>query len=162
MGLERILTDVSKAISILAKKPTPVSGFREAKEVSASDTLSSLILDCMNCPDSLEKDIYIMAAVALSVFHSDGIFSPDEEVMIDEFLQNLNMASFSPDLSEKIASLKMNPPGFAGIMEMVKTISRDKWPVIDKIINISVHADSVITEQEIEYLRLWNEIYKPE
>ncbi|SJN59420.1 hypothetical protein VR7878_03412 [Vibrio ruber DSM 16370] len=101
--------------------------------------------------------IYAMEAVALAVAHCDGSFCDDERTQIDEFIAGVAFGSLPDEIKQKLTEIYESPLNIREAFELVKRADLD-LELVDEIIDVVVHADGHVHENESAFIQAWNEL----
>ncbi|HHC6518404.1 TPA: hypothetical protein ACN36E_000509 [Vibrio parahaemolyticus] len=101
--------------------------------------------------------IYAMEAVALAVAHCDGSFCDDERKQIDEFIAGVASSSLPNEIKQKLTDMYESPLNIREAFELVKRTDLD-LELVDEIIDVVIHADDHVHENESAFIQAWNEM----
>ncbi|EHR1002104.1 TerB family tellurite resistance protein [Vibrio parahaemolyticus] len=101
--------------------------------------------------------IYAMEAVALAVAHCDGSFCDDERKQIDEFIAGVASSSLPNEIKQKLTDMYESPLNIREAFELVKRADLD-LELVDEIIDVVIHADDHVHENESAFIQAWNEM----
>ncbi|EGR0942957.1 TerB family tellurite resistance protein [Vibrio cholerae] len=101
--------------------------------------------------------IYAMEAVALAVAHCDGSFCDDERKQIDEFIAGVASSSLPNEIKQKLTDMYETPLNIREAFELVKRADVD-LELVDEIIDVVIHADDHVHENESAFIQAWNEL----
>ncbi|MGL0820946.1 hypothetical protein [Vibrio vulnificus] len=101
--------------------------------------------------------IYAMEAVALAVAHCDGSFCDDERKQIDEFIAGVASSSLPNEIKQKLTDMYESPLNIREAFELVKRANLD-LELVDEIIDVVIHADDHVHENESAFIQAWNEL----
>ncbi|ELB2965274.1 TerB family tellurite resistance protein [Vibrio parahaemolyticus] len=101
--------------------------------------------------------IYAMEAVALAVAHCDGSFCDDERKQIDEFIAGVASSSLPNEIKQKLTDMYESPLNIREAFELVKRAELD-LELVDEIIDVVIHADDHVHENESAFIQAWNEM----
>lgn len=125
------------------------------------DKLASAFEDAKKRLD--ETDDYFnlliaMEAVGLACAACDGEVAPEERQEIDEFIAGVASSELPSHVKEKIEDIANNPPSVTTAFELAKRVGLDSYELFDEIIEVVMHADGRIHQDEKAFQNAWNEL----
>lgn len=99
-----------------------------------------------------------MEAVGLACAACDGEISPEERQEIDEFIAGVSSSELPSYVKEKIEDIANNPPSVTTAFELAKRVGLDSYELFDEIIEVVIHADGRIHQDEKAFQNAWNEL----
>lgn len=97
-------------------------------------------------------------AVGLACAACDGEIAPEERQDIDEFIAGVASSELPSHIKSKIEEMAVNPPNIKTAFELSKKVGLDSYALFDEIIEVVMHADGRIHEQEKAFQQAWNEL----
>lgn len=102
--------------------------------------------------------IIAMEAVGLSCAACDGEISPEERQEIDEFVAGIASGELPEHVKSNIQEIADSPPNVRTAFELAKKVGLDSYDLFNEIIEIVMHADGHIHENEEAFQQAWNEL----
>lgn len=99
-----------------------------------------------------------MEAVGLACAACDGEIAPEERQEIDEFIAGVASSELPSHVKEKIEDIANNPPSVTTAFELAKRVGLDSYELFDEIIEVVMHADGRIYQDEKAFQNAWNEL----
>ncbi len=99
-----------------------------------------------------------MEAVGLACAACDGEIAPEERLEIDEFIAGITSSELPSHVKDKIEDIAKNPPSVTTAFELAKRVGLDSYELFDEIIEVVMHADGRIHQDEKSFQNAWNEL----
>jgi len=99
-----------------------------------------------------------MEAVGLACAACDGEIALEERQEIDEFIAGVASSGLPSHVKKEIEKIANNPPNLTTAFEMVKRLGLDSYELFDEIIEVVIHADGRIHQDEKAFQNAWNEL----
>lgn len=101
--------------------------------------------------------IYAMEAVAVACAHCDGEICAEEREEIEMFISGISQSAYPATVKARIRELYENPLNIKEAFQLAKN-SGVEIKVFDEIINLVMHADGVVHENEKAFIQAWNNL----
>lgn len=141
-------------------------GYREGqKDAKAEyDIKSAKLLEKLEKALSMLKEnkeyfnaIYAMEAVAVACANCDGKISIEERDQIELFIKGISSSKLPDTVKKKIQELYDSPLNIKEAHELARRASIE-MSIFDDIINLVIHADGVIHENENAFVEVWQQL----
>ena len=101
--------------------------------------------------------IYAMEAVAVACAYCDGYILVEERDQIEQFITGLSSSKLPDHVKEKVQSLYEKPLNIREAFELAHKANLE-MSIFDDIINLVMHADGIIHENEDAFVQAWKEL----
>lgn len=102
--------------------------------------------------------VLAMEAVGMACAACDGEVSEEERKDINEFISGISSGNFPKDIKQKIENIANNPPNIKTAFEMANKVGLDSFELFNEIIEVVMHSDGYIHENEKAFQQAWNEL----
>ena len=101
-------------------------------------------------------------SLSISIAYCDGIFSKEEQEIINKFIKEIYKSNCGEAFKSKIKEIYENPPTFENVVrDYITKVDDNKWNIFDEVIEEVIKADDEKSKEEEEYRNKWEE-YKKE
>ena len=112
--------------------------------------------------DLTEEEGLAIYALSISIAYCDGIFSKEEQEIINKFIKEIYKSNCGEAFKSKIKEIYENPPTFENVVrDYITKVDDNKWNIFDEVIEEVIKADDEKSKEEEEYRNKWEE-YKKE
>ncbi|MDN3616669.1 hypothetical protein ACFFUS_09730 [Vibrio gallaecicus] len=112
----------------------------------------------LNDVDDYFNLIIAMEAVGLSCAACDGEIADEERAEIDEFINGIMGSALPAHIKSKIDGIANNPPNITTAFEYASKVSPESMGLFEEIIDVVMHADNHIHENETAFLEAWKKL----
>lgn len=138
----------------------------EARAKAESDRRTQKFVEALkkaeekiNSAQEYHNLLIAMTALAMSCANCDGEIHNEEQLEIMEFITGVGGSGLPVDVQERLNKLAYNPPSLTDACVLIKKLPNiGSYDVFDDIVDLTIHADGIVHQNEIEFLREWNNV----
>ncbi|WP_318452984.1 tellurite resistance TerB family protein [Photobacterium leiognathi] len=101
-----------------------------------------------------------MEAVGLACANCDGEISSEERQEIDEFIAGVSSSELPSHVKRKIEDMANNPPNVNTAFALAQKVGLNSFELYNEIIEVVMHADGRVHENEKAFQQAWNTLVK--
>ncbi|PSV27527.1 MULTISPECIES: hypothetical protein [unclassified Photobacterium] len=125
--------------------------------------LTAAFEDAKNRLDETENYFNLliaMEAVGLACANCDGEISLEERQEIDEFIAGVSSSELPSHVKRKIEDMAKNPPNVNTAFALAQKVGLNSFELYNEIIEVVMHADGRVHENEKAFEQAWNTLVK--
>ncbi len=104
------------------------------------------------------KLLIAMETVGLACAACDGEIAPEERQEIDEFIAGISSSELPSNVKREIEAIANNPPNITTAFQLASSVGLDSFDLFNEIIEVVMHADGYVHENEKDFVNAWNEL----
>jgi len=104
------------------------------------------------------EGILAMTAVGIACANSDGDIADEERKEINEFITGVAGDKLPTYIKEQVEQMWINPPSVNTAFELANNLGLDSLELFSEIIEITIHADGDVHENELVFQQAWNSL----
>ena len=104
------------------------------------------------------EGILAMTAVGIACANSDGDIADEEREEINDFITGVAGDKLPIHIKEQVEQMWTNPPNVNTAFELANNLGLDSLELFSEIIDITIHADGNVHEDELVFQQAWNEL----
>jgi len=161
VGAGAVGAGVGAKLSYDESKEQEKAEIKQSKQALRVKKIEKSLSDVI--PQLKEQENYFnllkaMTAVGIACANCDGYIAVEEKESIDEYIGGIMNGNLPSNIKKDIDDIYKNPPRLKVAFEMVQKVQLNSYELFDGIIDITMDADGIQHEKEIEFKQDWEQL----